>query len=449
MKNGIKSPAMAVAAAFVLSGCGLLDVDNPNALVEESIKLEAASNGVANGSLNRLSSAVSSIWEGYLVTSDELFWIGSRDAWAQLDQGFISNPENEFTDAAFPSLGTGVWMAQNAVDILTEHVGNNPGVASFGKDLARAQLFNGIMLMVTGEVQEDMTLSNKQVDGAPIGETGMIVFFDRAITNLDAAVTSFTALGETTLATRARAVRARAHMSRAIWSRVHPNATVGGALAWPAAVTDANAVLASVGGSDWKYNLTYTATIGSCSMCGNVNSRKENQIDQSLVTLSSANNVTGIAINDPVSGVADLAFTSLLRQWKGGGAITAAGDQYSPLTIVSERLLRLIVAEDALAGMNVAAFEAQIDAIRDLDSEVAFNSGGAGMPTDLAMLQHTRRVNTFMMGLRLADMYRWGLTDPTWAPTSDAVLRPGSMLPITIVEIRANCHLNGQTCPTG
>ena len=80
MKNRIKAPAMAVAAMVALSGCNLLDVDNPNSLVEASIKLEAAANGVVNGSLNRISNGISDVWEGYLVTSDELYWIGSRDA---------------------------------------------------------------------------------------------------------------------------------------------------------------------------------------------------------------------------------------------------------------------------------------------------------------------------------------------------------------------------------
>ena len=50
------------------------------------------------------------------------------------------------------------------------------------------------------------------------------------------------------------------------------------------------------------------------------------------------------------------------------------------------------------------------------------------------------------MGLRLQDMYRWGLTDPLWAAGSTALINAGQMLPITIIEIRANCNLNGQGC---
>jgi starch-binding outer membrane protein, SusD/RagB family len=57
------------------------------------------------------------------------------------------------------------------------------------------------------------------------------------------------------------------------------------------------------------------------------------------------------------------------------------------------------------------------------------------------MLRHTRRVNLFLMGLRLNDMYRFGIRDPHWRPNSDAFARPGTLLPITIIEIRANPHL--------
>ena len=50
------------------------------------------------------------------------------------------------------------------------------------------------------------------------------------------------------------------------------------------------------------------------------------------------------------------------------------------------------------------------------------------------------------MGLRLQDMYRWGLTMPEWDAQSAAITAPGTMLPITIIEIRANCYLNGLGC---
>ena len=450
MINRFKTPALALVATTVLSGCvgGLLDVDNPNNLVEESIRLEAAANGVVNGSLRLVSAAVADIWEGPAVVADELYWTGSRDAWGQLDNGFIGDPLNEFTDAAFPSLGRGVWMAQNAVDILEEHVSNNPGVDSFARDLHRAQFFNGIVLTVTGESQEDMTFSNKREDSPPVGPGQMFTVLDRAISNLDAAVSGFAALGESDLETAARAVRARAHMSRAIWDELNPTATVGTAISFAAALADANAVITAVGGSDWQYNLNYSAASISCDMCGNVNSRGENQWDQSLVenTGPGASGRTGVVtLLDPVGGEPDLAVATALAQW--------GGDQYGGgLTIVSERLMRLIVAEDALAGGDTGTFASQINAIRDLEGYV----DGAGDPAPyvyaagnaVEALTHHRRVNTLFMGLRLQDMYRWGLSDPLWQSGSEAVNNAGQMLPITIIECRANSNLDGVTCAT-
>jgi hypothetical protein len=66
--------------------------------------------------------------------------------------------------------------------------------------------------------------------------------------------------------------------------------------------------------------------------------------------------------------------------------------------------------------------------------------------TDLEILQHERRINTLFMGLRLQDMYRWGIVDPRWQAGSTALTAPGTMFPIAIIEVRANCHLNGQGC---
>lgn len=447
MKNRIKAPALLLAGSVVLSGCNLLDVDNPNSLVEESIQQEAAANGVTNGSLRLVSNAVADIWEGPAVVADELYWTGSRDAWGQLDQGHISDPLNEFTDAAFPTLGRAVWMAQNAVDILTGHVADPSDPAdleSFRTDLARAQMFNGIILMVTGELQEDMTFSNKMEDGPPVGPDQMSGVLDDAISNLSAAITTFNDLGETDLELAARAIRARAHMSRTIWDELNPSAPAAGSgvnpLAYPAeALTDAAAVIA-VGG-DWKYNLAYSSASGQGDMLQNVNNRGENQWDPTLVENDGpgASGRTGvITLIDPYTGAPDNAVATALAQW--------GENQYGALTITSERLMRLIVAENDLAtggGGAGSDFETQMNALRGLDGD-DFASGGA--VTDLDMLAHARRVNVLHMGLRLQDMYRWGLQDPTWQGGSAAAQAPGTMLPITIIEIRANCHLNEVGC---
>ena len=463
MMNRIKAPAAAVAGMLVLSGCsGLLDVDNPNNLVEDAIQQEAAANGVVNGALWHVSEAFGSVIEAPAVVADELYWIGSRDAWGALDQGYISDPGNEFTDAAFPNLGQAVWMAQNAVEILSGHIANSADPDLFRVDYGRALMLRGLILMVTAETQADMTFSYKTVDGAPVSSGNAVIGsegFEIPVASMDAvmgvaiqsltdAIAVFQAEGESDLELDATAVRMRARMSRQIMAA---RSAAGGALAFSAdVIADANTVLAD-GETDYRFNLSYSAASTDCNMCGNVNQRKENQIDLSLVTVDASNDIDGIRLQDPIGGGDDLALTAMLTQWKGG-AITSSGNQYPDLTVSSARLAHLILAEAAAAGVaGVGTFAANINNLRDID----------GYTTDyttedvVATLQHHRRVNTLLQGLRLPDMYRWGLrpndnpgVDPAaiWAPSSDAELRTGSMLPITLIEVRANCYLNGLGC---
>ena len=442
MKNRIKASVLTVVTALTLSGCGdLLDVNNPNNLVEESISQAAAASAVVNGSLSLVSSAISQIWQPYLVTSDEVYWIGSRDAWLALDQGFIGNPENEFSDGAFPSVGRGRWMADQAIKILQGHASGDP---SFNYDLARANHFAGIMYTVIGEVMEDFAFSDKTESGAPVGPGNMSSVLNSGISYLDAAISSYESLGNADRAVAAKAMRARAHQSRAIWDVINPTAsgtftTVNAS----AAAADAQAVITAAGGNsaDVEYDLVYSSGSQTNSMGGWINDRKENQYSTQLVTLDANNNRTGVAMMDPIDNIVDPAVTKRMKSW-GCGAADGNCGPYSPLTISSTRLMHLILAENALAGGDGATFTTHINHIRAMDGLTAFS----GQISNNDMLQHTRRANTMIMGLRLADMYRFGLTDPKWEAQSDAISTPGEMLPITIIEIRANCHLNGQGC---
>ena len=172
-----------------------------------------------------------------------------------------------------------------------------------------------------------------------------------------------------------------------------------------------------------------------------VNDRKENQIDLSIATVDDQNDINGIALQDPIDGVDDPAVIKWLNQWKGGSYLDKGG-VYPPLTLTSARMMHLILAENALAGGDSNGFAMHINHIRALDGVTPYS----GQISEMEMLQHTRRVNVMLQGLRLADMYRWGITDPQWQGASAALSQPGTMLPISIIELRANCHLNGLGC---
>ena len=70
----------------------------------------------------------------------------------------------------------------------------------------------------------------------------------------------------------------------------------------------------------------------------------------------------------------------------------------------------------------------------------------SGQISNMDMLKHTRRVNVMLQGLRLGDMYRFGIQASDWSNLAVTSSGPGEMLPISIIEIRANCHLNGLGC---
>ena len=438
----IGAPAAWMAAALALGGCDLLDVSNPNDLVEADVRQEAAANAVVNGALTLVSSSVSQSWQPYLVASDEMSWIGSRDAWLSLDQGFVDDPLNEFIDGPFPAMGQGRWMADEAVEILTEHVGN-AGTDGLRTDLARANMYAGIMYMVIGEIQEDFAFSDKTESGPPVGPSNMHQVLDGAITRFSEAISGFNGVGDGDMETAARALRARARQSRAIWDAINPSPSGNGLASSAEAGADAMAVLAATGGNeaDWTFNLSFSSASRTNSMASWVNDRKENQIDVSIATRNAANDINGIALQDPIDEVDDPAVVKWLNQWKGGNYLEKGG-VYPDLTLVSSRMMHLILAENALAGGDDAGFTQHINHIRALDNQTPFSDQIGNME----MLQHTRRVNVLLQGLRLADMYRWGMSDPLWQGSAAATTSPGTMLPISIIEVRANCHLNGQGC---
>ena len=288
--KAFKASTTGVAAALTLSACGLLDVNNPNNLVETSIEQPAAATAVVNGSQALVFQAIGYIWSPYEVASDEFFWIGSRDAWGSLDQGFVSDPSNEFTDAAYPYIAQARWMGDKAVAILEEHVAEDP---SFSEELARAHLYDGIIYMIVGEAQQDFTISDKREAGPPVGPEMMYTMLDKAIEHLDAAVSG----GTDEVKMQAMAMRARAKASRAIWDKIKPTPNTGAPLVSSAgAVADAKSLIALAGGNsaEWNFNIHYgTSTIDN-DFAFEANSRKENQVDTRLGDLDVSNDITTI-----------------------------------------------------------------------------------------------------------------------------------------------------------
>src|SRR3989449_10565906 len=162
-------------------GCsGLLDVNNPNSVPIKEIGNPAGAKSLTNG----VQASVGRAWNDGItlmsVASDELRWVGSRDAWNTLDQGSISEPTNEFVDAAFPYLGEARWLADTAIQQL--EVFRSARTLPDTNDLARVYLYGAIIYTALGNFWEDFPLASSERKAAPpVSAANMAQTFDSAI----------------------------------------------------------------------------------------------------------------------------------------------------------------------------------------------------------------------------------------------------------------------------
>ena len=424
MKRISQSVLSAAGFALFLSGCGLLDVDNPNALVEEDIRKAQAADAAVNGAQALVASGIARIYAPYSAIGDEIDWIGSRDAWNELNQGTPDNPGNEFADGAFPGIAQARWMSKFAVDLIAEHE-SSPKMDSL---MAEANLYAGVAYSAIGQMFDDFAFSNRTDPGPLIGPDNMSSVFDQAISFFTAAMSA----ADAETAMRAQAARAQAYHQKAIWNLLNPAGSVPGnpLINDSNANSDAMAVLGMVEGTDWAYRFQYSGSTVGNSLAWQVTERAELQIGPDYASKDDEGALTGHILMDPIEGALDTRYMARVTEF-------IDADGYAPLTVVGERGLRLIVAEAALASGDMGGFTNHINMIREgLDGLTAYS----GQIPASEMLQHERRVNLFLQYKRLQDHYRFGVPSSNWLGGSRALTTPGTMLPITRVEILANCH---------
>ncbi len=439
---------LAIWMAFAVSGCNsLLDVSNPNNVVGEDLLDPTAATAVANGALYTVQEGYAYMLAPYSTVSDELHWIGSRDAWFELELGTPENPANEFTDAGFPFFAQGRWMADEAIKILLEHQTNS--VLADVTDLARAYLFAAISYINIADWMDDFALSDRQEAGPPIGEDNMGTFYTTAIGYLGLGLALPMVGGSgSDLERNLLALRARARHAAAVWAMIGPSTAtfpVTSPLVMDAlAVADANATLA-IDDSDWKFQFDYGASTVFNEVGWEVNERLELRFSDDYIVPADDDNTRdltaadrGVALQDPIDNVGDPRLDVIMTAFE-------ADARFADVTVVSGIEMYLILAEDALASGNVTganSFEQHINDLRDFGGMTDWVDGGAGMPSALDLLIHERRVNLFLQGRRLNDMYRFDIQSSMWQASRAAATNPGTFLPITKIELDANCHLN-------
>ena len=431
--------AVVISAAALVAGCGLLDVNNPNAVVEEALTNPGAATAIANGAGATVTRALTAILAPYGAVTDELTYVGSRDAYGYADKGEVSDPFNEFADAAFPEMAEARWTGFTAVNRLK--LFQTEGTLVDKNDLARGLLYQSIIFTAIGEMFDDFVIdANKTDAGPPVGEGNMSIVFDSAV----AQTTEALAVPGLTRDNKIRLLmmRARAKHSKAIWAKL--NGAGGAPATTPVASplvsdagadADAAAALTEIGaGVDYKFKLTpQTQTLGFPNVGNDLNNRLElrtgdflagarpadcttNSCDSWVDPNAAGNAIDSTTLKDPVTNAIDPVFRANILECCIKGTQNGQGDLV-PLTIVSAREMLLIRAEHALATGNTAGFTTFINQLR------AFNAGltpYSGTPAPQAMLIHSRFVNLYNQGKRLMDMHRFGIKARKWVSASEA-----------------------------
>ncbi len=422
------------AAAVVAAGCGsVLDVDNPNNVNVESLADPASARAQVNGSLAALTRAVGILLSSVETASDDMSWSGSLEGMQRFDLGFMRDPFNEFLEAAYTSTTPARYTADRAVRQLEEF--QRAGTLADPTQLALANLYAAIAYDYIANAHDDFVIaSSERTAGAAIGPANMVSLYD----SVEATTTRGLAIPGTTAAQRGAltAMRARGKFDRAIWRKLNPSGRVA---AQPlvddaGAATDAAAALALLG-TDGRFQLSVQngMAYSNCYFPGCTNSRQEIRFDASVATYNYTNNSLVVALRDPITGQPDPRIAAAIQEF----VAPTAGVNLVSITVTGSRDMLLILAEVALARGQTTEFRTRINQLRALNALPEW-TGAAGQPAAQEMLVHERRVNLYLQGRRLNDMYRFGIVDPRWSADSDARSCPGSQLPINNAERRTN-----------
>lgn len=421
------SLAIIIFTGFGLLSCDILNVDNPNSLVEEDLENPVAAPAIANGAEATLSRALGDLLAPYSTVTDELTWIGTRDAWLALNQGETDDPLNEFVDGAYASINEARWTADNAIQRLERF--HEQGTLQNKTPLVRSYLYGAVTYLSVAESFDNFVISDRQEAGEPIGRENLYELIDSAIEYTDAGIEL--AADGSVWETNLKAVRARALYSRALWDRLKPQLDTENPLVESSeAVTAAEEALAAIGEeSDWRYQIEVTSETPSNNLAFQVNERLELRISEAFAQPNSENTrVDSVTLQDPIDEIPAPFLVEEIEEF------TSAAE-YADYTIVSARELHLIIAEDAVAREHTGDFTTAINNLRTLDELTKYS----GQVSARDLLEHSRQVNLFLQGRRLADLYRFGKTSPQW---NSSRVTPGVFFPITNSEIKSNPNVD-------
>src|SRR5689334_2113909 len=272
------SRTLALGILTLAAACTLFDtnISNPNAIDEAALGDPASAPTLANGLNASVTRMITSAYGPYSVASDELTWVGSREYWGKLDAGDVSDPRNEYTDAAYALASEARWLSNYTINRLETF--DAASKLTNRLDLARTYVYAAIAYITIADNYDDFIIaSDRTVPAAPVGEANMQQVYDSAIVYLNRALPIATTLSNTELQSEILGLRARAKFSRAVWQTLRPARTTPASplINDAGASADATAALA-VMTPGWRYRLTATtANTGTNNVGSEMNSRQE------------------------------------------------------------------------------------------------------------------------------------------------------------------------------
>jgi len=437
-RRAARTAIAATALLIAAPACSVFDtnVTNPNAIEEAALGDPASAPTLANGLNSAVTRMITSVYGPYSVASDELTWVGSRENWGLLDNGDVSDPLNEYNDAAYPFASEARWLANYTIDRLEGF--DKAGSLRNRLDLARTYVYAAVAYITIGDNYDDFVLAaDRTKPAAPVGEANMVQTYDSAIVYLDRGLVIAKALSNTDLQSQILGLRARAKYSAAVWRMLRPaRTTPANPLVNDAgANADATSALA-VMTSGYRYRVIATTNTGTNNVGSEMNSRQEIRAggdyinpDPARSNLQPLLGVAGIKLKDPVTGQADPVMNKAIDDCCRLTATTLI-----PFTLTSWKEMQLILAEASLVTGNTTDFRTRINAVRAIDALPAWDGT---TPTARDILIHERRVNLFLQTRRLHDLYRFGLKADKWLPNSVAA-RKACFFPITAIERQSN-----------
>ena len=438
-KHALRRALPVALIVGAISACSMFDtnVTNPNAIEESALGDAASAPTLANGLNAAVTRMITSVYGPYSVASDEITWVGSRENWGLLDGGDVSDPLNEYNDAAYPLASEARWLSNYTIDRLEGF--SKDGSLRNQTDLARTYVYAAVTYITIGDNYDDFILASDRTKPAPpLGEANMLQVYDSAIVYLDRALPIAKSANSVDLQSQILGLRARAKFAKALWRLLKPARTTPAnpLINDPAANADAVAALA-VMTTGYRYRvLPTTANTGTNNIGSEMNSRQEIRAggdyinpDPARSNLQPLAGIAGIKLKDPVTGQPDPVIAKAIDECCRVSATTLI-----PFTVTSWKEMQLLLAEASLASGNDGDFKTRINAVRAIDALAPWDGV---TPSARDILIHERRVNLFLQSRRLHDLYRFGLKADRWLPTSIAA-RKACFFPITAIERQSN-----------